>query len=127
MGPFYCCNAGHGELTSIDGFNPAWIRANLSQLGQTAARFSADRGAPIGVSVAAYAENERHRMFTNRTGLVRTHMPWVILNCVSWMEDFPCTNNNIYLVDQAMVDAYGRYHETKSMDLHFIYAAEGNS
>eukprot|EP00971_Amphidinium_carterae_P225355 4469727-Amphidinium_carterae.1 len=34
--------------------------------------------APIGVRADQFKEGERHKMFKNESGLVPTHLPWVI-------------------------------------------------
>eukprot|EP00971_Amphidinium_carterae_P261920 5195266-Amphidinium_carterae.1 len=34
--------------------------------------------APIGVRADQFRQNERHMMFENKSGLVPTHLPWII-------------------------------------------------
>eukprot|EP00971_Amphidinium_carterae_P010235 202002-Amphidinium_carterae.2 len=59
---------------------------------------------PLGKRSEDFGETERHRMFINDTGFVPTHMPWIILSCVSWMEKYPCQSSDIYLVDGDVID-----------------------
>eukprot|EP00971_Amphidinium_carterae_P045715 899454-Amphidinium_carterae.3 len=63
----------------------------------------------IGAIVNTLAENERHCVFANHTGLVPTHMPWIFTICVDWMVRYPCKSNNVYLINNAVVDANGRF------------------
>eukprot|EP00971_Amphidinium_carterae_P329136 6461424-Amphidinium_carterae.2 len=46
--------------------------------------------APIGVTAGNYAEEDRHKMFVNESGLVPGHMPWIIATAVAWMGKYPC-------------------------------------
>eukprot|EP00971_Amphidinium_carterae_P336548 6472968-Amphidinium_carterae.2 len=41
------------------------------------------------------------------------------------MESYPCRNNNVYLIDDDVVDAYGSSLAVGSIDMRFMYAAEG--
>eukprot|EP00971_Amphidinium_carterae_P071411 1412409-Amphidinium_carterae.1 len=83
-------------------FNRKWIIENFSERAQRDAVIYLDiwnewtetsvqgRPAnPIGVNVNELTEHERHRVFVNQSGLVPTHMPWVISTCIDWMEEYP--------------------------------------
>eukprot|EP00971_Amphidinium_carterae_P261427 5186309-Amphidinium_carterae.2 len=41
------------------------------------------------------------------------------------MEKYPCKNKYDYLMDNAVVDAYGRFLAAGSIDMRFMHAAEG--
>eukprot|EP00971_Amphidinium_carterae_P001482 29663-Amphidinium_carterae.1 len=81
--------------------------------------------APIGVRADQFAEEDRHLMFTNESGLVPTHMPWIIRDAVAWMERFPCKSNLVPRVEQDAIDHYGRHLKAGTIDMKFRYLAEG--
>eukprot|EP00971_Amphidinium_carterae_P055084 1085461-Amphidinium_carterae.1 len=83
LGPFFCVGARRpGEMTDISMFNQAWMVDKLSPDGRQAAETFLElwngwcrenlQGrpiAPIGVRAYHYAEDERHLMFKNDSGL----------------------------------------------------------
>eukprot|EP00971_Amphidinium_carterae_P167794 3324563-Amphidinium_carterae.2 len=81
--------------------------------------------APIGVIAANFAEEDRHKMFVNESGLVPPHMPWIIATAVAWMEQYPCASNNVPSIDGDVVDQYGRFLKQGTVDMRFYYLAEG--
>eukprot|EP00971_Amphidinium_carterae_P181809 3607268-Amphidinium_carterae.1 len=123
LGPVFCIGSQRpGEMTSIGMFNQAWINDNLSEDGRQAAEQYLElwngwcranlQGrpiAPIGVSAAGFAEENRHLMFVNDSGLVPTHLPWIIKCAVEWMEKHPCASNLVPRVEKDVVDHYGRH------------------
>eukprot|EP00971_Amphidinium_carterae_P109157 2161479-Amphidinium_carterae.6 len=123
LGPFYCIGSYRpGEMTNIGMFNQAWIETHLSEYGQQAAQEFLElwngwcrdnvQGkpiAPIGVPAANFAEEDRHLMFKNDSGLVPTHLPWIISKAVEWMEEFPCASNLVPRLEKDVVDHYGRH------------------
>eukprot|EP00971_Amphidinium_carterae_P120969 2396386-Amphidinium_carterae.2 len=82
---------------------------------------------PIGHQAQAMDDREVwSSLWTNNTGLVPAHMPWDIIKAIEWMEPFPCLENNICLVEEEGIDAYGRFHETNSIDMRFNYLTLGD-
>eukprot|EP00971_Amphidinium_carterae_P281685 5591911-Amphidinium_carterae.13 len=107
VGPFFATGVRGGELMTRSEFNPAWIKQNLSGHAQIEANIylrllnewtntsvQGDPAVPLGKRSEDFGENERHRMFINDSGLVPTHMPWIILSCMNWMERYPCQSNH---------------------------------
>eukprot|EP00971_Amphidinium_carterae_P070492 1394448-Amphidinium_carterae.1 len=47
-------------------------------------------------------------MFKNDSGLVPTHLPWVIRDAVSWLKEHPCASNDVSVVPEDTIDHYGR-------------------
>eukprot|EP00971_Amphidinium_carterae_P128358 2542728-Amphidinium_carterae.1 len=103
-------------------FNPAWIERSFSVEGQKAAMEYLDiwnswtktsiQGqplAPIGVVAGDFPQKSRYQMFINDSGLVPTHMPWIVSSALKWMERDPCSGNTIPVVDRDAFDQYGRY------------------
>eukprot|EP00971_Amphidinium_carterae_P314331 6247916-Amphidinium_carterae.1 len=136
--PFFALRVRAGELGSRAEFTPAWIEDNLSVQAEIEATHflkllnewtntlvQGDPLVPMGKRSEDFGENERHRMFMNDTGLVPMHMPWIILSCVNWMEQYPCQSNDIYLVDGDVIDTYGRHLEAGQIDMRFTYATGG--
>eukprot|EP00971_Amphidinium_carterae_P132309 2620697-Amphidinium_carterae.1 len=72
---------------------------------------------PIGRNLMEYGENERYKMFINDTGLVPTHMPWIILGCIDWMERHPCQSNDVHLVDDDRFDPTNGEADREDMHL----------
>eukprot|EP00971_Amphidinium_carterae_P125315 2482678-Amphidinium_carterae.2 len=139
LGPFFSIGSHRpGEMTDIGMFNQAWINDNLSEDGRQAAEQFLElwngwcranlQGrpiAPIGVSAVNYSEEERHLMFKNESGLVPTHLPWIIKGAVEWMEKYPCKSNLVPRIEQDVIDHYGRHLEAWTIDMKLCYHAEG--
>eukprot|EP00971_Amphidinium_carterae_P152074 3014225-Amphidinium_carterae.1 len=64
-------------------------------------------------------------MFKNESGLVPTHLPWIIKDAVDWMKRHPCASNSVPTVPMDMVDHYGRQLREGTLNLKFYYLAEG--
>eukprot|EP00971_Amphidinium_carterae_P317099 6303521-Amphidinium_carterae.1 len=64
-------------------------------------------------------------MFKNDSGLVPTHLPWVIRDAVSWMTRHPCASNIVPTVPEDAIDHYGRQLKEGTVNLKFYYLAEG--
>eukprot|EP00971_Amphidinium_carterae_P238675 4737920-Amphidinium_carterae.1 len=83
--------------------------------------------APIGVTASHYKQNERYKMFKNESGLVPTHLPWIIQDAVSWMKSHPCASNVVPTMEEDQLDQYGRLLKQGTMNLKFYYLAEGRN
>eukprot|EP00971_Amphidinium_carterae_P110207 2183164-Amphidinium_carterae.1 len=139
LGPFFCVGGRRpGEMTDISMFNQAWMVEKLSPDGRQAAETFLElwngwirenlQGrpiAPIGVKAYRYAEDERHLMFKNDSGLVPTHMPWIIRDAIAWMKRFPCKSNLVPSVKEDAIDHYGRQLRAGTVNIRFHYLAEG--
>eukprot|EP00971_Amphidinium_carterae_P166029 3290778-Amphidinium_carterae.1 len=64
-------------------------------------------------------------MFKNDSGLVPTHMPWIIRDAVAWMKEHPCQSNLVPSVREDAVDHYGRKLKAGTINMKFQYLAEG--
>eukprot|EP00971_Amphidinium_carterae_P255155 5065277-Amphidinium_carterae.1 len=119
-------------------FNLYWTKENLSADGCKAAseyleiwnnwhRESVQGRpiAPIGVTAAQYAEEDRHQNFINESGLVPIHMPWIVATAVSWMKMYPCASNNVPSISRAVLEQYGRFPKEGTVDMRFYYLAKG--
>eukprot|EP00971_Amphidinium_carterae_P197644 3922624-Amphidinium_carterae.1 len=125
-------------MTDLSMFTEAWWRERLSDDGQQAVETFLElwnggsrlnvQGRPIppiGVQASRYREEDRHLMFKNDSGLVPTHMPWIIKDAVEWMEKHPCKSNLVPSVEENATDHYGRNLKGGTIDMKFRYLAEG--
>eukprot|EP00971_Amphidinium_carterae_P345966 6487178-Amphidinium_carterae.1 len=81
--------------------------------------------APIGIVAGNYAEEDRHQMFVNESGLVPTHMPWIVATAVAWMKKYPCASNNVPSISRDVFDQYGRFLKEGTVNMRFYYLAVG--
>eukprot|EP00971_Amphidinium_carterae_P126354 2503144-Amphidinium_carterae.1 len=139
LGPFFCVGGRlAGEPPNSEQLNRAWMLDMLSADGRQAAETYLEilrnwtkdsiHGkpiAPIGVRANQFKQEDRYKMFKNDSGLVPTHLPWVIRDAVDWMKRHPCASNEVPTVPEDMVDPYGRQLKEGQVDLKFYYLAEG--
>eukprot|EP00971_Amphidinium_carterae_P058024 1147521-Amphidinium_carterae.1 len=64
-------------------------------------------------------------MFKNESGLVPTHLPWVVRDAIAWMKEHPCASNDVTMVPEDTIDHYGRKLLQGTVNLKFFYLAEG--
>eukprot|EP00971_Amphidinium_carterae_P109993 2178566-Amphidinium_carterae.1 len=64
-------------------------------------------------------------MFKNESGLVPTHLPWIIRDAVAWMKNNPCLSNIVPSMQEDSVDHYGRQLRAGTINMKFQYLAEG--
>eukprot|EP00971_Amphidinium_carterae_P090950 1800215-Amphidinium_carterae.1 len=64
-------------------------------------------------------------MFKNESGLVPTHLPWIIEDAISWMKYHPCGSNFVPTMVEDQVDQYGRQLTQGTVNMKFFYLAEG--
>eukprot|EP00971_Amphidinium_carterae_P194249 3854500-Amphidinium_carterae.1 len=139
LGPLFCVSGRFpGEPTSASQLNRAWMLDMLSPDGRQAAETYLEiindwnkhsiQGkpiAPMGVRASQYKQDERYKMFKNDSGLVPTHLPWVIRDAVEWMKRHPCASNVVPTVVRDEIDHYGRQLQEGTVDMKFYYLAEG--
>eukprot|EP00971_Amphidinium_carterae_P170083 3370087-Amphidinium_carterae.1 len=138
LGPLFVGGRHAGEPSDLTHINKAWMVEMLSPDGRQAAEnyleimrnwdknsIQGKPIAPIGVSASQFRQEDRYKMFMNSSGLVPTHLPWVIRDAVSWMSRNPCASNFVPLTTQDSVDHYGRQLKEGTMNMKFYYLAEG--
>eukprot|EP00971_Amphidinium_carterae_P054580 1075325-Amphidinium_carterae.1 len=81
--------------------------------------------APIGVRASQWRQEDRYKMFKNDSGLVPTHLPWVVHDAVEWMKRHPCASNIVPTVPEDTIDHYGRQLYEGTVNMKFYYLAEG--
>eukprot|EP00971_Amphidinium_carterae_P054121 1065671-Amphidinium_carterae.1 len=81
--------------------------------------------APIGVRASQWRQEDRYKMFKNDSGLVPTHLPWIIHDAVEWMKRHPCASNIVPTVPEDTIDHYGRQLREGIVNMKFCYLAEG--
>eukprot|EP00971_Amphidinium_carterae_P094415 1869163-Amphidinium_carterae.1 len=111
VGPFFCLGIGTGEFADKTEFNRKWILENFSEDAQEDASTYLDTLNNWTETSVQGIVHETRDTACLRTALVfvSTHMPWIVSTCVEWMGECPCKNNNAYLMDNAVDDAYGRF------------------
>eukprot|EP00971_Amphidinium_carterae_P045829 901675-Amphidinium_carterae.1 len=138
LGPLFVGGRHAGEPSNVQGIDRAWMVDMLSPDGRLAAEnyleiwrnwdknsIQGKPIAPIGVDASRYREDERYQMFVNNSGLVPTHLPWVLRDAVSWMTRHPCESNFVPVTEQDAIDHYGRQLRAGTMNMKFNYLAEG--
>eukprot|EP00971_Amphidinium_carterae_P018508 365260-Amphidinium_carterae.1 len=102
-------------MTDSTMLNKAWMVEKLSPDGRQAAETFLE----ILNGWCKENEDTRHLMFKNESGLVPTHLPWIIRDAVAWMKEHPCLSNIVPTIPEDTVDRYGRQLREGTINMKF--------